>query len=145
MSAVPIDVMGVLPHRYPFLLVDTLELTVPGRVAVGTKQVTGGEWFAQASGAQPVIMPNLMVVEALAQTSAALLADLAKDTPGAIGYFAAIRRVRCRGSVRAGDFLTLTVELQSFKRGIAHLNGVATVNGLACVKAEFTTVIRQRD
>jgi 3-hydroxyacyl-[acyl-carrier-protein] dehydratase len=140
-----IEVMGVLPHRYPFLLVDTLDLTVPGRVAVGTKRVTGGEWFAQASGSQIVTMPNMIVVEALAQTSAALLADLAKDTPGAIGYFAAIRRVRCRGSVRAGDLLTLTVELQSFKRGIAQLNGVATVNDVACVRAEFTTVIRQRD
>jgi 3-hydroxymyristoyl/3-hydroxydecanoyl-(acyl carrier protein) dehydratases len=139
-----IDVMGVLPHRYPFLLVDTLDLTVAGREAVGTKRVTGSEWFAEASGEQAVTMPNLMVVEALAQTSAALLADLAKDTPGAIGYFAAIKRVRFRGSVRAGDLLTLTVNLQSFKRGIAHLNGVATVDGLACVKAEFTTVIRQR-
>jgi 3-hydroxyacyl-[acyl-carrier-protein] dehydratase len=139
-----IDVMGVLPHRYPFLLVDTLDLTVPGREAVGTRRVTAGEWFAEASGEQEMTMPNLMVVEALAQTSAALLADLAKDTPGAIGYFAAIKRVRCRGSVRAGDLLTLTVNLQSFKRGIAHLNGVATVDGLACVKAEFTTVIRQR-
>lgn len=136
--------MGVLPHRYPFLLVDTLDLTVPGRVAVGTKRVTGGEWFAPASGAQPVTMPNLMVVEALAQTSATLLADLAKDTPGAIGYFAAIRRVRCRGNVRAGDLLTLTVELLSFKRGIARLKGLATVEGVACVQAEFTTVIRQR-
>ena len=137
--------MGVLPHRYPFLLVDTLDLTVPGRVAVGTKRVTGSEWFAEASGAEMVTMPNLVVVEALAQTSAALLADLAKDTPGAIGYFAAIKRVRCRGNVRAGDLLTLTVDLKSFKRGVAHLNGVATVAGVACVKAEFTTVIRQRD
>jgi 3-hydroxyacyl-[acyl-carrier-protein] dehydratase len=142
---VTIDVMGVLPHRYPFLLVDTLDLTVPGRVAVGTKRVTGSEWFAEASGAQMVTMPNLVVVEALAQTSAALLADLAKDSPGAIGYFAAIKRVRCRGNVRAGDLLTLTVDLKSFKRGIAHLNGVATVDGFACVKAEFTTVIRRRD
>jgi 3-hydroxyacyl-[acyl-carrier-protein] dehydratase len=140
-----IDVMGVLPHRYPFLMVDTLDLTVPGQVAVGTKRVTGSEWFAEASGTETVTMPNLIVVEALAQTSAALLADLAKHIPGAIGYFAAIKRVRCRGSVRAGDLLTLTVNLQSFKRGIARLNGVATVDGLTCVKAEFTTVIRKRD
>jgi 3-hydroxymyristoyl/3-hydroxydecanoyl-(acyl carrier protein) dehydratases len=135
--------MGVLPHRYPFLLVDTLDLAVPGHTAVGTKRVTGSEWFAPSSGAQIIAMPNMMVVEALAQTSAALLADLAKDTPGAIGYFAAIKRVRFRGSVRAGDLLTLIVNLQSFKRGIAHLSGVASVDGLACVKAEFTTVIRQ--
>ena len=139
-----IDVMGMLPHRYPFLLVDTLDLTSEG-VAVGTKLVTGGEWFATAAGGQVVTMPNLMVVEALAQTSAPLLADLARDTPGAIGYFAAIKRVRCRGSVRAGDLLTLTVNLQSFKRGIAQLNGVATVNGFNSVRAEFTTVIRQPD
>jgi 3-hydroxyacyl-[acyl-carrier-protein] dehydratase len=140
-----IDVMGVLPHRYPFLLVDTLDLTVPGRVAVGSKRVTGSEWFAEAAGAEMVTMPNLIVVEALAQTSAALLADLAKDIPGAIGYFAAIKRVRCRGSVRAGDLLTLIVELQSFKRGVAHLRGVATVADFTCVTAEFTTVIRRRD
>lgn len=140
-----IDVMGVLPHRYPFLLVDTLDVTVPGCVAVGTKRVTGGEWFAEAAGAQMVTMPNMMVVEALAQTSAALLADLARDTPGAIGYFAAIKRVRCRESVRAGDLLTLTIDLKSFKRGIAHLHGVASVEGVARVKADFTTVIRRRD
>src|SRR5512140_336176 len=91
-----IDVMGVLPHRYPFLLLDKLEVRERARVAVGTKRVTGSEWFAQGSGAHPITMPHLIVVEALAQTSAAILVDLLEHAGGTIGYFAAIRRVRCR-------------------------------------------------
>jgi 3-hydroxyacyl-[acyl-carrier-protein] dehydratase len=140
-----IDVMRVLPHRYPFLLVDRLEVTETGRVAVGIKRVTGSEWFAQASGSHPVPMPHLLVVEALAQTSAAILAGLLPDSNGTIGYFAAIRRVRCRENANVGDVVTLRVELESFKRGVAKLKGIATVAGRTCVTAEFTTVVRPRE
>ena len=87
-------------------------------------------------------MPNLLVVEALAQTSAALLLGLVDAAAGVVGYFAAIERVRLREPARVGDTLVLAVELASFRRGIARLRGRATVDGRRVVSASFTTIVR---
>lgn len=136
------EVLALLPHRYPFLLVDRLRVEEPGRRAVGLKRVTGGEWFGAADPAALAAMPGLLVVEALAQTSAAVLVGLLDGAAGAIGYFAAIERVRFRDAARAGDTLRLDVTLRSFRRGIARLRGEATVDGRRVAVALFTTVVR---
>lgn len=137
-----IDALGVLAHRYPFLLIDRLRVVTPGRHALGLKRVTGGEWFGAASTAADPAMPGLLVVEALAQTSAGVLLGLLDGASGAIGYFAAAQRVRFRTLPRAGDTLILSVELVWFRRGVAKLRGVATVSGQVAVSAEFTAVVR---
>jgi 3-hydroxymyristoyl/3-hydroxydecanoyl-(acyl carrier protein) dehydratase len=87
-------------------------------------------------------MPNILVVEALAQTSAALLLGLVDAHAGVVGYFAAIERVRLREPAVAGDTLVLHVELESFRRGVAHLAGGATVDGRCVATASFTTIVR---
>lgn len=134
-------ILNTLAHRYPFLLVDRIDVVEPGRRVEGLKRVTGAEWFSPAWH-QQMAMPNLLVVEALAQTSAALLLGLVDAAAGVVGYFAAIERVRLREPARVGDTLVLAVELASFRRGIARLRGRATVDGRRVVSASFTTIVR---
>lgn len=138
-----LDVLSVLPHRYPFLFVDRLRVIEPGRRAVGLKRVTGTEWCG-ADALPNGEMPGLLVVEALAQTSAAVLIGLLDGSAGAIGYFAGADRVKFRTLPRPGETLAMSVELVWFRRGVARVSGVATVNGRLCTRASFTTVVRGR-
>ena len=138
-----LDVLSVLPHRYPFLFVDRLRVIEPGRRAIGLKRVTGSEWFGESELPNGE-MPGLLVVEALAQTSAGVLIGLLDGSHGAIGYFAGADRVKFRTLPRIGDTLVMAVELVWYRRGIARLSGVATVNGRLCTRANFTTVVRGR-
>ena len=92
----PLDVLNVLGHRYPFLLVDRLRVVEPGRRALGLKRVTAGDWWSEAADSGLWEMPGTLVVEALAQTSAAVLISLVNESPGAVGYFASADRVRFR-------------------------------------------------
>jgi 3-hydroxyacyl-[acyl-carrier-protein] dehydratase len=146
-------VLALLAHRYPFLLVDRVDVLERGRRVVGAHRVTGAEWasgesMGRASGGVVLGtadgMSGLLVVEALAQTSGALLLDLLDDTGSAVGYFAAIERVRLRGPARPGDELRLTVTLRSFRRGVARLRGVADVADRLVATADFTTILRAR-
>jgi 3-hydroxyacyl-[acyl-carrier-protein] dehydratase len=149
----PVAIPALLPHRYPFLLVDRIEVPEPGRRVVGYKRFAGAEWAALGPGEPApggVVLgtapgpSGLLVVEALAQTSAALLADLVASTAGAVGYFAAFERVRLRVPPRPGDEVRLAVTLRAFRRGIAQLAGVADVGGRVVASARFTTVVRAR-
>ena len=135
-------ILSVLAHRYPLLLVDRIDVIDQGRHVEGVKRVTGSEWFGAAWHPGEAAMPNMLVVEALAQTSAALLLGLVKSVEGVIGYFAALERVKLRDPAVAGDTLLLDVRLTAFRRGVAHLKGRATVNGRRVVSAGFTTIVR---
>jgi 3-hydroxyacyl-[acyl-carrier-protein] dehydratase len=146
-SAVP----ALLAHRYPILLVDRIDVLARGQRVVGHRRVTGGEWatggvagFAGA-GWEPGL-PGLLAVEALAQTSAALLVDLVDAREGVVGYFAGLERVRLRGRAHAGETLALDVTLRAFRRGVARLRGAARVaeDGRLVASADFTTVVRAR-
>jgi 3-hydroxyacyl-[acyl-carrier-protein] dehydratase len=136
------DILAVLAHRYPFLLVDRIDVLEPGRRVAGIKRVTGSEWFGGAWRAADAAMPNMLVVEALAQTSAAILLGLVDSAAGVVGYFAALERVKVRDPALPGDTLILDVELTRFRRGVAHLRGRATVDGRRVVSAGFTTIVR---
>ena len=139
-----LPVLGVLAHRYPFLLVDRLRIVEPGRRALGLKRITGGEWLGNTASVPGGAMPGLLIVEALAQTSAGVLVGLLDGASGAIGYFAAARRVRFRTLPRPGDTLLLSVELVQYRRGVARLEGVATIDGTLSTSAEFTAIVRGR-
>src|SRR5574338_264684 len=136
------SVLDVIAHRYPFLLVDRLRVVEPGRRALGLKRITGAEWLTHASTDAPSEMPGLLVVEALAQTSAGVLLGLLDAATRAIGYFASAERVRFRSLPRPGDLLVLSVELVRFRRGVARLKGIATVDNRPAVTAEFAAVVR---
>ena len=140
----PLDVLDVLGHRYPFLLVDRLRVLEPGKRALGIKRVTAGDWWSEAAESGAWEMPGMLVVEALAQTSAAVLIGLLDGSSGAVGYFASADRVRFRSLPRVGDSLLMAVELVWYRRGVARLRGVASVEGRLAVSASFTTVVRGR-
>jgi len=139
-----IDVLGVLAHRYPFLLVDRLRVVEPGRRALGLKRVTSGDWWGDATVPGGTEMPGTLIIEALAQTSSAILVGLLDGTSGAVGYFASADRVRFRSRPWAGDTLLLTVELLQYRRSVARIRGVATVSGALAASADFTAVVRGR-
>ena len=125
-------IQRILPHRYPFLLVDrVIELAPPHR-AVGIKQVTINEPFFQGHFPRYPVMPGVLIVEAMAQVGgvAVLSADDYRDK---LALFAGIDNVRFKRQVRPGDTLRLEVELQQIRRGIGIGSGTATVEGeLAC-------------
>jgi len=142
------DISDLLPHRYPFLLVDRITSLDPGKRAEGVKRLTMGDWFLGEAIPDPgqrapqLAMPNGLVVEALAQLSAAILIGLVDSGSGVVGYFLGLDRVRYRGIAGPGDDLHLVVELRQFRRGICRLHGDATVNDRRIVRAELTIVVR---
>lgn len=142
-GAPPPDVLGLLAHRYPFLLLDRITALEPGRRATGVKRVTGTEWFCRpASGGGGLAMPGGLVVEALAQLSGAVLLGLMEGSDGAVGYFMGLTGVRYRGEARPGDEVRLEVALRQFRRGVCRTRGEAWVDGRRIVRAELTTVVR---
>ncbi len=139
-----IDPFALLPHRFPFLLLDTITVQEPGRRVTGTKAVTGSEASLIGAGAGGGVhaMPHLLIVEALAQLSAGILVALLEGKTGAIGYFIGIDRVRFRSHAMPGDVLDLSVELRQFRRGICRSHGVARVGTQRIVHADLTTILR---
>ncbi len=146
-SPASIEPLTLLPHRFPLLLVDRITSVEPGKRATGVKTVTGNEWSSIGStrDAAALEMPHLLIVEALAQLSAAVLVTLIDGSAGAVGYFLGITNVRFRGRAAPGDVLDLTIELQQFKRGVCKTRGIARVGSVDVVRADLTTIMRVAD
>ncbi len=127
------EIQELLPHRYPFLLVDRIIEYVPGEKAVGLKNVTMNEPFFQGHFPGRPIMPGVLIVEALAQVGGTILMQMG-DLKGKLSMFAGIDKVRFRRPVTPGDQLILTAELICIKQQrFGKMQGKAEVNGqLAC-------------
>ena len=134
------EIMEILPHRHPFLLIDTIEELEPGRRAVGKKCVTFSEpYFAGHFPGNPV-MPGVLIIEALAQTGAAAILSLPENR-GKTAYFAGIDKAKFKQMVRPGDVLTLETQIIRTKGSIGVGEAVATVDGKLVAKAELTFAI----
>ncbi|MFB2894695.1 3-hydroxyacyl-ACP dehydratase FabZ [Aerosakkonemataceae cyanobacterium BLCC-F50] len=127
------EIQNLLPHRYPFLLVDRIIDYVPGEKAVGIKNVTINEPFFQGHFPGRPLMPGVLIVEAMAQVGGIVLTQL-PEMERSLFVFAAIDGVRFRRPVVPGDQLVMTLELLSVKRRrFAKMRGIAQVDGqLAC-------------
>ncbi len=122
------QIQQVIPHRYPFLLVDKiLELEV-GKRAVGVKNVTINEPFFQGHFPGYPVMPGVLIVEALAQVGAVAVLSI-EENKGKLAFFAGIDEFRFKDQVKPGDTLSLEVELTRVRGSIGKGTGTARVNG----------------
>lgn len=130
------EIMEILPHRYPFLMLDRILELEPGVRALGEKLVTINEPFFQGHFPNMPIMPGVLIVEALAQTGA--VAALSQpENKGKLAFFAGIDTVRFRRPVRPGDTLRMEVTLDKIRRGIGKGKGRATVDGQLVCEGEL--------
>ncbi|MDQ3411882.1 MAG: 3-hydroxyacyl-ACP dehydratase FabZ [Chloroflexota bacterium] len=131
-----VAIQRIIPHRYPFLLVDRITELEPGKRAVGLKNVTIGDPFFAGHFPGYPVMPGVLIVEALAQVGAVALLTT-DEFKGKLALFAGIDKVRFRRQVMPGDALVLTVELGQIRRTIGSGTGVATVNGDVACRGEL--------
>ena len=133
----------MLPHRYPFLLVDRLEVEIPGTKGVGVKNVTMNEEFFQGHFPGNPVMPGVLQVEAMAQTAGAIIRsgdeNYAETTKSVL--FMSIDAVKFRKQVKPGDQLRMHVEKIKERRNIYVFKGQALVDGQVVSEAEFTAMI----
>ena len=130
-------IQELLPHRFPFLLVDRVTELEPGVRAAGIKQVTINEWFFQGHFPGRPVMPGVLIVEALAQVGAVALLSQPEHA-GKIVFFAGIDGVRFRRVVVPGDTLHLSVELTKLRSRVGKGRGEAWVEGQLAAEGEFT-------
>ena len=122
------EIKKILPHRYPFLLVDKIIEIESGKRVVGIKNVTANEPFFQGHFPDYPVMPGVLIVEALAQVSAFLVMSEPANQDK-IGVLAGIDQIRFKKQVFPGDTLTLRAELVAFKRGVGKANVCAMGEG----------------
>ena len=137
-------ILSVLPHRYPFLLVDRiLEVTGTTRI-VGVKNITINEPFFQGHFPGHPIMPGVLIVEAMAQVGGCLMMGTMDHPETKVVYFMALDRVRFRRPVRPGDQLRMEVEVLQVRGPTCRLKGVATVEGQVVAEAEMMAQVVDR-
>lgn len=135
------EIMDILPHRAPFLLVDRIEELEVGKKAVGIKAVTYNEPFFQGHFPQEPVMPGVLICEALAQVGAVALLSC-EEHKGKIALFGGINKARFRQKVVPGDVLRLETELVKVKGTVGIGKAVAYVGEKKCVEAELTFVVQ---
>ena len=138
-------ILSILPHRYPFLLVDRIVSMEEGRKVVGIKNVTFNEPFFQGHFPGNPVMPGVLIVEAMAQVGAVLLLQGVPDREHKLVYFAGIDRARFRRPVTPGDQVRFEVEVLKLRSRSARLRGEAFVDGSLVAEAELFSSMVDRD
>ncbi len=138
------EIMKILPHRYPFLLVDRiLEIEAQKRI-VGIKNVTVNEPFFQGHFPGHPIMPGVLIVEAMAQVGGMLLMGTVDDPESKVVYFMSLDNVKFRKPVKPGDQLRFELEMQQIRGKVCRMAGVAKVEGAVVCEAEMAAMVRDR-
>ncbi|WP_418463075.1 3-hydroxyacyl-ACP dehydratase FabZ [Frisingicoccus sp.] len=134
------DIMEIIPHRQPMLLVDKVEILEEEKRAVGYKGVTYNEpFFAGHFAAEPV-MPGVLILEAMAQTTAVLLLNR-EETRGKIGYFGGINKAKFRKKVQPGSLLRMEIEVVKRRGPVAVVSGKAYADDGLAAEGEMTFMI----
>lgn len=142
-----LDIMALIPHRYPMLLVDRLQIVKPGEEAIGTKNVSLNEWYFQGHFPEKPIMPGVLIIEALAQAAAALVMkslELSGENQNKLVYFMSIEGAKFRRPVVPGDVLSLHVVKEKSRDNVWRFKGKAIVDNKTTSEANFTAMIVDR-
>ena len=135
-------IMEMIPHRYPFLMIDRVIETIPDSNATAVKNVTIDEPFFQGHFPAHPVMPGVLIIESMAQTAAVLVVHtLGKKAEGKLVYFTSIETARFRKPVTPGDSLRIHVNKERNRGGLWKFNGKAEVDGAIVAEATFSAMI----
>ena len=144
----PIDIkqiMRMIPHRYPILLVDRILEFVPGQSAVGLKNVTMNEPHFMGHFPGEPVMPGVLIIEAMAQTAAILVVNsLGAEAEGKLVYFMTIDGAKFRKPVTPGDSVHIHVEKVQSRGAVWKFSGKALVDGKVCAEANFSAMLSNK-
>ena len=138
------EIMKMIPHRYPFLFIDRVVDLVLDETAVGIKNVTINEPFFQGHFPDHPIMPGVLIIEAMAQTSAILVIETTGKRAGSVVYFMTIEQARFRQPVGPGDRLELHVTKQRNRGKVWKFCGEARVDGKLMAEATYSAMIVEK-
>ncbi len=138
------DILQVLPHRYPFLLVDRILEIEDGKRIVGLKNVTINEPFFQGHFPGHPIMPGVLIIESMAQVGGMLLMGTFADPSSKVVYFMSLDKIKFRRPVRPGDQLRIECEVIHLRGTTCRMRGVASVDGQIATEAEMAAIVRDR-
>lgn len=139
------EIMKILPHRYPFLLVDRVVELEPGKRIVSIKNVTINEPFFPGHFPGHPVMPGVLIVEAMAQTAALCVYTASEDNIGKVTYFVGIDNTRFRKPVVPGDQLRFELEASGCRRGIWTFLGKAFVDGKLVTETELRATFADKE
>lgn len=134
------EIREILPHRYPFLMIDRVEEVVEGKSAKGYKSVTINENFFNGHFPEYPVMPGVLILEALAQMGAICILSM-EDFKGKIGFLVGADKVRWKKQVMPGDKLNLEIEIVKLRGNIGVGKGKATVDGNLVCEGEIMFAI----
>lgn len=135
-------VMQLIPHRYPFLMIDKVVNVVPSVQATGIKNVSINEFYFQGHFPDHPVMPGVLIIEAMAQTAAVLVVHtLGADAEGKLVYFMSIDGARFRKPVIPGDTLRVDVVKQRSRGNVWKFHGEAKVDGVLVAEATYAAMI----
>ncbi|MDR3523914.1 MAG: 3-hydroxyacyl-ACP dehydratase FabZ [Acetobacteraceae bacterium] len=139
-------IMRDIPHRFPMLMIDRVEEITANERAVGIKNVTINEHFFQGHFPTQPVMPCVLIVEAMAQTSAVLVVEsLGDDAAGLLVYFMSIEGAKFRRPVVPGDQLRIEVVREARRGNVWKFKGTARVDGKVVAEASYAAMIRDRE
>ena len=139
-------IMDMIPHRFPFLMIDRVVDVVRDQSAVGIKNVTINEYFFQGHFPGHAVMPGVLLIEAMAQTAAVFVVHtLGPDAEGKLVYFMSIENAKFRRPVVPGDQLRVHVTKERNRGAVWKLRGEVKVDGVTVADATFAAMIRDRE